>query len=468
VELVGTGNLDTGGAWDLDGNVITALSPSSALSLIPAAGGAPRPLTKLMQGDATHRWPQVLPGGKAILFTSSPSITGMESANIEAADAKTGQAKVILRGGYFGRYVAGGFLVYVHEGVIFAARFDAARLQLLGSPVPLVEDVASDPIIGDGHFAFGDGPGGAGTLAYLAGKASVQVWSVNLLDGSGQSRPLIAAPGAYYNPMFSPDGRRLAFAMGAQGTDIFVYDLARGAMTRLTSNNVSDRPVWTPDGARIAFAAKDGMWWMRSDGSAEAELLVRSDSPIVPWSFTSDGRRLAYFEVLPDTGYDLGILPLDLTDPGHPKPGTRQSFLRTPYSEALPAFSPDNRWIAYSSNESGTNEIYVRPASGAARKWQISAGGGMFPSWSPNSGDLYFESPDTHIQAVGYVVKGDSFEAGKPRVWSDRRLQSIFKSNLALAPDGKHFAVFEASEAKVAPHLGFLLNFGDELRRKLP
>jgi serine/threonine-protein kinase len=467
VMLASTSSFDTGGSWDENGNIVAALSHTTGLSRIPGAGGDPRPLTKLGPGEQTHRWPQVLPGGKAVLFTASPSISGVENANILAADLKTGESKLVVRGGYYGRYLPGGYLLYIHEGVLLAAHFDVSRLQVSGTAIPLVEDVAADTLAGDGRFAATDAPGGAGTLVYLAGKTAARAWQVRLVD-STQSQPLIAAAGAYYNPMFSPDGKRLALVVETQGIDIFVYEIARGTMTRLTSNGTSDRPVWTPDGSRIAYTNKGGLWWVRSDGAAEPELLAQSTIPMVPWSFSPDGRRLAYFEVSPQTSYDLGIMPIDFSDANHPKPGTPQPFLRTPNAEACPMFSPDGQWIAYSSNESGRNEVYVRPASGAPGKWQISDAGGMFASWSPNGHELFYENSDGRIQIVDYVVKGGALEAGKPRVWSSRPLQNVFKSNLALAPDGKHFAAFEPLETRSMPHIGFLLNIADELKRRLP
>jgi Tol biopolymer transport system component len=281
----------------------------------------------------------------------------------------------------------------------------------------------------------------------------------------------LIAPGAYYNPAFSPDGRRLALVVGAQGTDIFVYDLERGTMTRLTSDGMSDRPVWTPDGAKIIFGSKrspPGLRWMRSDGGAEPELLLPSDRSIMPWSISPDGRRLLYFEIARETGYDIGVVPLDISTPAHLTAGNPEAFLRTKFNEACPSFSPDGRWVAYFSNESGPNEVYVRPAAGDG-KWQISSGGGMFAAWSPNGHELYYEGLDNRIQVVDYAVRGGSFEAGRPRQWSGRQLQNVLKSNFTLAPDGKGIAIFEAPDGgKTSPRIGVLLNFVDELKRRLP
>jgi Tol biopolymer transport system component/predicted Ser/Thr protein kinase len=447
----------TGGDWDDGGNIITALSHSANLSVVSSAG-AVRTLTRLTPGVETHRWPQVLPGGKSVLFTASQSISGMEGANVVAADMKTGEIKILVRSAYFGRYLPGGFLTYLHEGVLFATHFDVSRLQVQGTPVPMVESVFSDSVFGDGWSSFSEVPGGAGTLVYLSGKDAGKEWRFTLIDAQ-QSQPLITQPGAYYNPAFSPDGRRIAFVIADQGIDIYVYDIARAAMTRLTSGGDADRPVWSPDGTHIAYVKQDGIWWVRSDGASDPERLAEAKH-MVPWSFSPDGRKLAFFQINAETTYDIGILPMDTRK--------QQFFLQTPAAEACPVFSPDGRWIAYSSNASGTNEVYVRPAEGDG-KWQISNGGGMWAMWAPKGGPLYYEDLDGHIHVVDYSVNGTSFEAGKPRLWSDRQLQRVFKSNIALAPDGKHFAVFEPVEGgKTAPKVAVLLNFLDELKRRLP
>jgi Tol biopolymer transport system component/tRNA A-37 threonylcarbamoyl transferase component Bud32 len=455
-----------GGSWDAD-DIAAPLNHSSALFLIPAAGGPARPLTKLAPGERTHRWPQFLPDGK-LVFTDAESTSAMENAGVAIFDRKSGAHKVVLRGGFHGRYVPGGFLLYAHQGALFATRFDLQKQAAQGSPIPLAENLAADSLTGNGHFDFSMPPEGSGTLVYVAGKPMSRQWGVSLLDASGRAEPLLA-PGAYFNPSYSPDSRRLALT---SGSDIFVADLARGTMTRLTSDSASDRPVWTPDGARIVYGsmlAPPGIWCVRGDGGDAPELLLRTERPVFPSSISPDGKRLAYFDVNPETGFDLWILPLDLTDPAHPKPGQPQPFLRTPFNECCASFSPDGRWIAYSSNEGGQNEIYVRPSSGAPGKWQISSGGAMYAAWAPNGSQLFYESSDNRIQVVDYVVKGDSLEAGKPRRWSNRQLQNVMKNNFAVAPNGKGLAIFEAPDLGGAPpHVGVLLNFIDELKRRLP
>jgi serine/threonine-protein kinase len=180
---------------------------------------------------------------------------------------------------------------------------------------------------------------------------------------------------------------------------------------------------------------------------------------------------LAYTDTNPDSAQDLWTLPLDTSDPEHPKAGKPEVFLRTPFEENQPMFSPDGRWIAYRSNESGSYEIYVRPFPPGGGKWLVSTGGGLYEIWSNNGRELFYQSFDNHIMAVEYAVKGDSFIPGKPRIWSDRKIYSGGVTNWALAPDGKRFAVFlppEVAGAEPNPlHVTFLLNFFDELRRRM-
>jgi serine/threonine-protein kinase len=469
-----------GASWGEDGNIVATLGILEPLTRLPVSGGAPQRLTKLAAGEATHRWPQALPGGKAVLFTAAASPAGMVDASIQAVVLQTGAVKVVQRAGYYGRYLPSGHLVYVNQGVLFGEPFDLARLEVRGAPTPVLEDVAGDPAWGGGQFDFSAAPSGAGTLVYLAGKENVRRWPIVWMDSSGKMQPLLTAPGIYFNPRFSPDGRRLALDETSKGSDIFVYDLERGTMVRLTFDGHSQGPVWSPDGARIAFrtnaAAGTALMWMPSDGAGEPQELLNSPNTVIPWSFSPDGRRLAYFESNPDTSYDIWTLPFDAAGPNSLKPGKPEPFLRTPFGELVPVFSPDGRWIAYRSNESGSTEIYVRPsakdAPAGGGKWQISSDGGTYALWANNGRELFYEATDNRIMVVDYTVSGDSFAPGKPRLWSEKQLFNPGRSNLALAPDGKRFAVFPASDpadpAKGSVHVTFLLNFLDDLKRRLP
>jgi Tol biopolymer transport system component len=471
-----------GASWGEDGNILVALTLATTLSRVPAAeGGRPQAVTKMQGSALNHRWPQPLPGGESVLFTLSASSVAFEDASIAAASLKTGEIKVLVSRGYFGRYLptgdATGHLVYVHEGVLFAVPFDAARLELRGTPVPLLEDLAGDPGSGAGQFSFSR----TGTFTYRTGKVSAQNYPVSWLDSSGKTQSLIAAPGVYLTPRFSPDGHRLALTQVAAGKyALLVFDLQREHLLRLaldTDIQGPSYPTWTPDGRHIVFHFSSGsgfgLGWIRADGAGDFQRLLETKNSVVPFSFFPDGRRLAYAELDSDSRYHIWTLALDVGDPDHPKPSKPELFLRTPSNESYPAFSPDGRWIAYQSPESGTAEVWVRPFPGPGGKWQISNAGGQLPVWSRNGRELFFQSPDSRIMVVDYTAKGDSFIQGEPRLWSKQQLQySGGNPNYDLAPNGKQFAVFPKvnipAEENGAVHIAFLLNFFDELRRRAP
>ena len=477
-----------GASWGDDGNIIVALALGgvSGLSRVPSAGGTPMPVTKLNPGEATHRWPQVLPGSQAVLLTVSNQTISYDDANIDVVSLKTGERKTVQRGGFSPHYLATsagtgstetGHLVYVHQSTLFAVPFDLGRLAVAGAPSPILEDVSSNGRAG-GDFDFAGSPSGPGTFVYLAGRGP-EGWPVSWLDSSGKTQPLHAPPGNYRTPRFSPDGKRLAFSIGnAQGADIWVKDLDRDTPSRLSFlPGMNVWPVWTPNGKNIVFqsqnAAAPGMYWIRSDGSGAAQRLSGDKEFFeFPYSFSPGGMRLAFSRRGIGGGADIFTARVE-GDPGQPRLGKAELFLGTPFNEYFPAFSPDGRWLAYASNESGTFEVYVRPFPGPGGRWQISTGGGTAPVWSRDGRELLFATPALRVMAVGYTAKGDSFAAGKPRVWSETRLRDIAGfANYDLAPDGKRLAAMvaddEAGGQKLPNHLTVLLNFFDELRRRAP
>jgi serine/threonine-protein kinase len=464
-----------GASWGDDGNIIAALDQRAVLSRVPSAGGTPAAVTKFSSGEVSHRWPQVLPGSQAMLFTTSTHGGNYDDANIDAISLKTGERKTIVRGGFSPGYLATsggtGHLIYLHQSTLFAVPFDLGRLAPTGPPAPVLEDVSGSNF-GGGDFAFAQ----SGALVYLAGAGQVG-WSISWVDGSGKKEPL-APIGRYFTPRLSPDGKRLAFSIdvGGRTSDIWVKDLDRDTPSRLSF--LPDRnqwPVWTPDGKNIVFqsadAAAPGLYWIRSDGSGEAQRLTDGKLLESPYSFSPDGSRLAFSQEGNRGSFDIFTAPIE-GDPGHPKLGKAELFLGTPYGEFYPAFSPDGLWLAYQSNESGSREVYVRPFPGPGGRWQISTGGGSLPVWSRDGHELLFETADQRVMAVTYTAKGDTFAAGKPRVWTGTRLRDGGNaSNYDLSTDGKRLAAMVAEDAngeKPPTHLTFLLNFFDELRRRAP
>ena len=455
-----------GAAWGEDGNIIAACGSTIPLTRVPDTGGTARDLTQLRVGEITHRWPQLLPGGTTVLFTASPSASGFENATIEALSLKTGELKNLVRGAYYGRYVPTGHLLYVHQGVLFGVKFDPKRLEVLGSPVPLLEDIAANHTTGGGQFDFSSN----GTFVYSSGKGATQAWQLAWLDRFGKVQPLMFTPGDYVVPRLSPNGKQVSFISSG---DIYVSDLERGTTTRLSFTGDANAPVWAPDGKHLLFASNLSLFWIRSDGASSAERVMNSGPNLPrPWSFAPGG-RFAYFERDNEKGFEIRTVSLDLKDPDHPKAGKPESFVDPSEDAIVPRFSPDGRWIAYRANESGGPEIYVRPFPPAnGGKWQISTSGGIYPLWSNNGHELFYETSEHRIMVVDYKMNGTSFVAGKPRVWSDKQLFFTGTSNVDIAPDGKRFLVFSLPETAVSDkgsvHVTMLLNFFDELRRRIP
>jgi hypothetical protein len=299
------------------------------------------PVTNLAQGESVHRWPQILPGGKAVLFTSRPSSSAYDGANIEVVSLVDHRRKTLERGGTFGRYLPAsngtGHLVFINKGTLFAVPFDPDRLEVRGTPSPVLEEVAYSTETGFAQFDLSRN----GTLVYRSGGATqVNLVTVQWLDAAGRMQPLLAKPGGYERPRLPPDGQRLAWD---DGSDIWVYEARRDTMTRLTfgggANNI---PVWSPDGRYIMFQGPGGIWWVRSDGAGKPQPLIQSKNVLIPWSFTPDGKRLAYFELNPRTGRDIWTATIE-SDGARLRAGKPELFLQTPADESDPAFSPDGR-----------------------------------------------------------------------------------------------------------------------------
>lgn len=477
VDLCSAAN-PAGGAWGEDGNIIAALTVNSPLSRIPSAGGTPASWTELAPGEISQRWPQILPGGKAILFTSSRTATGaFDGANIEVASlagpAADRHPKTLVRGGTFGRYLPSsngtGHLIYINKRTLFAMPFDPDKLEVHGTPAPVLEEIGYNTQYGSAQFDFSLN----GTLVYRGSvPAEANLVTVQWLDAAGKTQPLLAKPGVYQRPRLSPDGQRLAMDYSS---DIWVYEARRDTMTRLTFGGYNIVPVWSPDGRYIVFYGRGGIWWVRSDGAGTPRLLIQDKNPnLVPWSFTLDGTRLAYQNIDPRTSYDIWTAAIEGGGAGL-RAGKPELFLQTPLDERQPTFSPDGRWLAYTSDESGTYQVYVRAYPDKGGKWQISNAGGASPVWSGNERELFFRAEDNRIMVASYAAKGDSFMPDQPRVWSARQLANfgiVGVGNYDLAPDGKRVAALmpiDTSETQQTQnHVTFLLNFADELQRKVP
>jgi Tol biopolymer transport system component len=480
-----------GASWSENGIIVASLINTNGLYRVAADGSfTPQELTKLTHNESTHRWPQVLAGGKVAIFTVSDNLSDYENASVEAVDMRTGERKLLRSGAYFGRITPTGQLLYVHGGAVFAEAIsgvtgdvrDLKSLAPQGNPVAVLDDVASLSSSGTGQFDFSKN----GVFLYASGKAAPDMWSMIGWDGptgklifgagSDKTQTQIFKNQPYFTPRFSPDGKRLALGLESRGLDVYVYDFATDVLTRLTfGGQLAYNPVWAPDGKHLIYQQVSGdtqsLEWIRSDGGGGPQKLLEAKAQMTPRSFSPDGKYLAYHTGT-QTNSDIYFLPLDLSDPEHPKPGQPQLFVGTPANEIQPSISPDGHWVAYASDETGTYQVYVRPfRADAGGKWQVSAEGGISPSWARDGKSLYFTGLDQRIMLATYSVSGQSFVASKPRVWSQHRILSpTGDPNYDISPDDRTIVALvhttlpngEPENVKAT----FLLNFFEELRRR--
>jgi serine/threonine protein kinase/Tol biopolymer transport system component len=463
--------------WGEDGDIVVGEVFSRGLVRFAAAGGTPQALPGLGKADAVFA-PQILPGGKAILFSLAQASGDVNTAAIEVLTRADGHRKIVARGGTSARYVAGpgrpGHVIYLNKTTLFAVPFDLEKLETRGTPVPVLDDVACSPVTGMGQFDWSRGIDRHGVLVYRraggrAGATSTLQW----VDSAGKREPLPVKPGAYAAPRISPDGGRIALMASEGGPpNIWVYDVHRDAMASVTfGGGFYGSPVWSPDGRYLVYqSVSKGIDQARTDGAGQPRPLQESDVAQQPSSFAPDGRRLAYDDFREGRA-QIWTEPLE-EQGDQLKAGRPEQFLKSGFNDLGPSFSPDGRWLAYYSDESGKNEVYVRafsPAGGSGGKWQISNTGGVAPAWSRNGRDLLYLSGG-QIMAVSYRVKGDSFEAGKPREWTAK--PGTVAASWDLAPDGKRVLLLTRTEPadqfKPDHEIVVLQNFFDYLRQRAP
>jgi Tol biopolymer transport system component len=405
--------LSRGATWGPDGTIVFSPSRQTGLSRISATGGEVTELTTLDEaaGELANRWPQWLPGGKAVLFTSATGDGAAVETAIEVVDVSSGERRVIHRGGYYGRYVPTGHILYVQDATLFALSFDPESLEATGSQMPVLEGIESQPGEGASQFDVSEN----GTLAYVSGSAALMAFPVVWVDREGRIESLWPEEGIYGTPRLSPDGKRLALCVLRDGNwDVWTYDIERSVATRLTFGEGYDAdPVWSPDGKWIAFSSdREGpptVFRKRTDGTGAAERLHEPGAVdfAAPITWSPDGEVIILMTVGDKTSDDLYFLRPGEEDPIEP-------FLTTPFGENSPAFSPDGRWIAYVSNETGRPEIYVTSYPLGGGKWQISDSLGGQPRWSGSGRELFFRSSEG-VMVVQVDGRGDSFQAGKPK-----------------------------------------------------
>lgn len=442
-----------GASWAEDDTIFFA-SPRGLLQ-VPAAGGVPTMVAEAdpQKGESSLRWPHVLPEGKGVLFNVQ---TGAGN-RIALLSKTTGQWRILERLGEArgARYSATGHLVYGQAEGLMAVPFDLERLEPSGFAVSILNSV----------YTFGRLPyfavSRSGSLAYVPGNSRRDVvW----IDREGQGIPLPMEPGGYTHLRLSPDGARVALDLqrSAGGRDIWVHDIARGTRSRVTVTGNTQHPVWTPDGQRITFnttGSHRAIYWKEADGSGEAELLWASEHNPVPISWSPDG--LLAFEERTPSGIDAWVLTLDGEK-------TATTFLAAPFNETSPMFSPDGRWMAYVSDESGRQEIYVQPYPGPGQKWTISTDGGREPVWSADGRELFYRNGD-QMWTVKVETK-PSFTAGKPQLlflFEGQYVTDEFgHPRYDFSNENQRFLMIQLELAPT--QIRVVLNWFEELKRLVP
>jgi serine/threonine protein kinase len=461
-----------GARWNEDNTIVYGQYPPSPIMLVSANGGTPEDLIKPKPETPLLIFPQILPDGKSVLFTAQSA--AISKPRVMVQSLKTGEEKELFAG-TLAQYLPTGHIVYQlpNSNNLFAAPFDLDNLEITGGSVPIIEGAESADFSKSGTLIYIPQPTiGAGPMGASA-PGNTLVW----VDRQGKEDPLAANPNQYWYFRISPDGKRVALSVAsASKRDIWVLDVVRETLTRLTFDEGQKlAPIWTPDGKRIVYAVISvqpmRICWKAADGTGTVETLVSApDRSLAPYSWSKDGKILVLAEL------SLAPLQMDIAALSMEGDRERKQLLHEDYDEDYPLISPDGRWMAYQSNESGRYEVYVRPFPDVDRggKWQISTEGGDSPLWSPNGSELFYRSGESFM-AVG-VETEPTFNPGKPKV--------LFKGSYLSAevpldhtiwdihPNGKKFLMIKppvaAGEAEAPRKIIIVTNWIEELKRRVP
>jgi serine/threonine-protein kinase len=460
----------SGATWGPDDTIIVATnSVDTGLQRVSAAGG---PLTVLTrpdraQGEVDHFWPEMLPGGRAVLFTITSLTGGLDAAQVAVLDLQTGARRILVRGASHAHYVSSGHLVYAAAGTLRAVPFDLARLETRGTPVTVVPDVVTTIKGGVDAVVAGDG-----TLAYVLGTVEGTARTLVWVDRQGHETPIPAPPRPYLLPALSPDGTRVAVFANDQERDLWLWDLRRTTLTRLTSApGVDVVQVWTPDNRRLIFTSERAgvrnLFWQAADGAGAVEQLTESPDTQYPTGVSPDGRRLIFTDESPTTANDVMAIELDATRRVTP-------LVQSPFTEQNGTVSPDGLWLAYEANDSGRFEIYVRPFPEVnSGRWQVSTTGGTRPIWARSGQELVYVSPTGALMGVG-VARGPSWAATTPTLV----VKEGYFTNLNwwgrsydISPDGQRFLMIKegGADGTAAPaSIIVVQHWVEELKRLVP
>ncbi len=444
-----------GACWSGDGKIYFA-EGSTGIHVVSADGGERQPVAipQRDKGEKTYRFPQVLPGDRALLFTlGSSEILSYDDASVALLSLETGEIRVLVEGGTNPRYVPTGYIAFGRGGKILAVPFDTESLQVTGLPREVVDGVVTSHGYGSAHFSFSND----GTLVFVSGGPEQFTFELFFLHRDGRVE-LIPQPARDYGHVsVSPDGDRLAVSVLGANASVWIYDLRRGTMTRLVSTWDNHSPIWHPKGDIIAFGSNrngaEAVWFTSSDGSGPPTLLPGSETTQYPSSWSPDGEWIAGTRPVTLRGSDVWVMSADGS-------GTSQPAIGGASQEFSPAFSPDGRWIAYSSDETGRTEIYVQAFPITGQKWKLSENGGDTPVWSPDGRELYYWRQQALM--VVQIELGPEFKPSRARPLA--RIDIADVNDFDVLPDGKRFVVIGRSVASGEDRVPVLRTAGGQGR----
>ena len=454
-----------GGAWLPDNSIVFAPSPASVLLRLPATGGTPQPVSTLDRqlNEASHRWPHVLPGGRAILYAAGPTVTARDwiEAHIVAQSIDTGDRRQVAPHGTFPHFAPSGHLLYVQSGIVYAQAFDPVRLDVAGDAFSILNRTTRGG--GSNGGAFEWAVSSSGLMVYVPGFESEA--QIVLVDRRGTER-VLQPGGAYYGgPRLSPDGQQLALTIaGAVDSEVWIHDIVRGTSSRLTSGGRNLWPVWSPDGTQVAYASSragsTNVYWRRADGAGAEEQLTSTQYTYFPQSWSAHHAAL----LLSGTGPQSSIQVALLSSHGNRQP------VPVPIDGALmPGFSADGQWLAYASNTSGRNEVYVRPYPGPGPTLQVSTSGGDEPLWAGQGHELFFRHGDD-IMSVDLRPVGSRMSAGSARtLFSGRYALGSVRTGYDVSADGQTFVMLKLLQPREnMSQFNLAINWFDAIKQGTP
>ena len=452
-----------GGTWSEQGVILFTPLPEAPIHRVSSKGGEPTPITQFdaARGDDSHRHPRFLPGGEHFIYLAR-SAGGTVKSSIVVRPLVGGDERVLLTSPVAAQYASGN-LLFIRENVLMAQPFDLGSRELLEEPVPLVQDVYLEFGAGFGVFSASQ----TGTLVYQVGGGRGSAMSLEWMDPSGTPIDSLGDAALYETVTISPDGAQAAVAISEPGSgswDLWIYDIERGLRTRFTFDEATESfPIWSPDGTELVFASDRGgtfsLYRKAVDGTGEAELLYESETNLFPTDWSPDGEHVLFFESTSDRGYELWVLSLS----GNPEARHLRS---TEYIEGAAVFSPDGRWVAYWSEESGQAEIYIMPFERPGKTEQATVDSGYWSAWPREGTELVYVQGDGSLRAVEVDYAGDALKIGSTRDLFESRSPKISGWGFAVSRDGQRFLVISGGLKAAEESLDLFINWPTALANR--